>query len=280
MDPAIEALSAHSGGFNFENCKRNAWLEETGKVKKLSFQKTGTTICGMIFKDGVVMGADTRATAGSVVAVKNCSKLHVIQPNMIMAGAGTAADCDAVERQVRSQLDLMRLNTDTEARVSTAVTRLADHLFRYQGHVGAYLILGGVDVTGPHLVEIYANGAVETSPFMSLGSGSLAAISMLEAGYKEDMDQKEAEALVTRAISAGIMNDMGSGSNVDLAILKHGVPTEYKRGKVHNLAIGHRKRAPKEYKFPHGSTRIIKEVREVFKTRIEVVDKSSMEIDG
>lgn len=50
--------------------------------------------------DGVVMGADTRATAGSVVAVKNCSKLHVIQPNMIMAGAGTAADCDAVERCV------------------------------------------------------------------------------------------------------------------------------------------------------------------------------------
>lgn len=34
-------------------------------------------------------------------------------------------------------------------------------------------------------------------------AGSLAAISMLEAGYKEDMDQKEAEALVTRAISAG-----------------------------------------------------------------------------
>ena len=32
--------------------------------------KTGTTIVGMIYKDGVVLGADTRATGGTEVVDK------------------------------------------------------------------------------------------------------------------------------------------------------------------------------------------------------------------
>jgi 20S proteasome alpha/beta subunit len=36
---------------------------------------TGTTIVGCLFKDGIVLGADTRATAGEIVADKNCEKV-------------------------------------------------------------------------------------------------------------------------------------------------------------------------------------------------------------
>lgn len=45
----------------------------------------------MTFQDGIVLGADTRATAGTVVADKNCEKIHYIAPNMFCCGAGTAA---------------------------------------------------------------------------------------------------------------------------------------------------------------------------------------------
>lgn len=51
-------------------------------------RKTGTTIAGIVFKDGVVLGADTRATEGDIVADKNCSKIHYLQPNMYCCGAG------------------------------------------------------------------------------------------------------------------------------------------------------------------------------------------------
>ena len=44
--------------------------------------KTGTTIAGFIFKDGVILGADTRATEGNIVADKNCQKLHYMAPNI------------------------------------------------------------------------------------------------------------------------------------------------------------------------------------------------------
>lgn len=44
--------------------------------------KTGTTICGIIYKDGVILGADTRATEGPIVADKNCEKIHFLAKNM------------------------------------------------------------------------------------------------------------------------------------------------------------------------------------------------------
>ena len=58
-------------------------------VSVLSVQvtKTGTTICAVIFKDGVILGADTRSTGGDIVANKNCEKLHYMAPNIYCAGA-------------------------------------------------------------------------------------------------------------------------------------------------------------------------------------------------
>ena len=43
---------------------------------------------------GVVLGADTRATGGSVVVDKNCEKIHYIAKNIYCCGAGTAADTE------------------------------------------------------------------------------------------------------------------------------------------------------------------------------------------
>ena len=37
---------------------------------------TGTTIVGCVYRDGIVLGADTRATEGDIVADKNCEKVR------------------------------------------------------------------------------------------------------------------------------------------------------------------------------------------------------------
>ncbi|KAI3817059.1 hypothetical protein L1987_10846 [Smallanthus sonchifolius] len=44
----------------------------------------------------VILGADTRATKGSIVADKNCEKIHYLTSNIHCCGAGTAADIEAV----------------------------------------------------------------------------------------------------------------------------------------------------------------------------------------
>jgi 20S proteasome subunit beta 2 len=138
------------GGFNFDMYDRNKMLEKKGLHVKT--KKTGTTIVGVVFKDGVVLGADTRATEGSIVADPDCLKIHYLSPNIYCCGAGTAADTEFVTQMVASELELHRLNTKRESRVSQVEARLTSHLFRYQGHIGAALIVGGVDVKGPALV--------------------------------------------------------------------------------------------------------------------------------
>ena len=116
---------------------------------------------------------------------------------------------------------------------------------RYQGHIGAALVLGGVDATGPHLFTIHPHGSTDKLPYVTMGSGSLAAMAVFENGWKPNMEvcsqlirsrtahithynhvsscprtqREEALQLVTAAISAGIFNDLGSGSNVDACVI-------------------------------------------------------------
>lgn len=73
----------------------------------------------------------------------------------------------------------------------------------YQGYIGAYLVLGGVDSTGPHLFTIHAHGSTDKLPYVAmgiyysvshivlcicLGSGSLAAMAVFEDRYKPEME--------------------------------------------------------------------------------------------
>lgn len=69
-------------GFSFENCQRNAALERVLGLGVPHARKTGTTIAGLVFRDGVILGADTRATNDSVVADKSCEKIHFIAPKI------------------------------------------------------------------------------------------------------------------------------------------------------------------------------------------------------
>ena len=121
---------------------------------------------------------------------------------------------------ISSQLELHRYATRRQPRVVTALTMLKQMLFRYQGHVSAALVLGGVDCTGPHLHTVYPHGSTDELPYVSMGSGSLAAMAVLEDQFKVDMNEEEAIELVRNAIRAGIFNDLGSGSNVDICVLR------------------------------------------------------------
>ena len=217
------ASDAETGGFLFDLHNRNCLLAKQlgGAASALpSAWKTGTTIVGIIYKDGVVLGADTRATGGAEVVDKNCEKIHYLAPNIWCCGAGTAADTEKTTELIASNLELLRLSTGTQSRVVTSLTLLKRLLYRYQGNVSAALVLGGVDVHGPHLYSIHPHGSTQRLPYTTMGSGSLAAMAVFESRFTEDMEEEAAVTLVRDAIRAGIFNDLGSGSNVDVTVIR------------------------------------------------------------
>uniref|UniRef100_A0A674BUD6 Proteasome subunit beta n=1 Tax=Salmo trutta TaxID=8032 RepID=A0A674BUD6_SALTR len=219
-------LEIPTSGFNFENVARNVALEgllEGGHTKTLKPMKTGTTIAGLVCKEGVVLGADTRATSGEVVADKMCAKIHYISPNIYCCGAGTAADTEKTTDLLSSNLTIFSMNSGRNPRVVMAVNILQDMLFRYRGQIGASLILGGVDCTGNHLYTVGPYGSIDNviHPYIVLvwaiiRSGDLAALGILEDRFKPNMELEEAKELVRDAIHSGIMSDLGSGNNIDI----------------------------------------------------------------
>ncbi|KAH9056608.1 nucleophile aminohydrolase [Lactarius vividus] len=212
------AFHSTKPGFDFSNANRNAFLEGKG-VKMPKATSTGTTIVGCLFKDGIVLGADTRATAGEIVADKNCEKIHYISESIRCCGAGTAADTEFITALISSNIELHALSTGRKPRVVTAMTMLKQRLFQHQGHIGAALVLGGVDATGAHLFTIAPHGSTDKLPYVTMGSGSLAAMAVFESGWRPNLERAEALQLVVAAISAGIFNDLGSGSNVDACVI-------------------------------------------------------------
>ncbi|KAJ1659129.1 proteasome core particle subunit beta 2 [Dispira simplex] len=256
-------------GFDFGLTRRNVALESKG-ITAPKATKTGTTIVGLIFKDGVVLGADTRATEGPIVADKNCEKIHYIAPNMYCCGAGTAADTEFTTNMISSQMELHTLSTGREARVVTAMTMLKQYLFRYQGHISAALVLGGFDVTGPHLYTIYPHGSTDKLPFVTMGSGSLAAMAIFESRWRKDMERQDAIDLVNDAIEAGIFNDLGSGSNVDVCVIEKG-HVDYLRNYSRPNERAHKEQS---YTFARGTTAVLKSsVRHL----VEVTDEDAMD---
>ncbi|KAK4597846.1 hypothetical protein RGQ29_015386 [Quercus rubra] len=226
------------GGFSFDLCRRNGMLSKKG-VPPPSYRKTGTTI------DGVILGADTRATEGPIVCDKNCEKIHYMAPNIYCCGAGTAADTEAVTDMVISQLQLHQYHTGRESRVVTALNSFKVSPF-----------------------QIYPHGSTDTLPFATMGSGSLAAMSVFESKYREGLTKEEGIKLVCEAICSGIFNDLGSGSNVDVCVITKG-QKEYLRN--HQLPNPRTYVSSKGFSFPKKTEVLLTRITPL-KEMVEVIE--------
>merc|ERR1739842_227983 len=124
---------------------------------------------------------------------------------------------------------------------------------------------GGVDCTGPHLHTVWPHGSTSTLPYVTMGSGSLAAMAVFEKNYtrKEQINREQAMELVQNAILSGINNDLGSGSNVDLCVITKG-----------KTEIPHKKDF--QYVFKRGTTQILK--REEVKFEDDEYDKQAWNV--
>lgn len=185
-----------------------------------------------------------------------------------------------VTQLIASNLELHSLSTGREPRVVTSLTKLKQHLFKYQGHIGAYLIVAGVDPTGAHLFAVQAHGSTDVGYYQTLGSGSLAAMAVIESRWKIDITKEEAIKLAADAIEAGIWNDLGSGSNVDVCVMEVGKDAQLLRN---YLTPNVREQKQRSYKFPRGTTAVLKEsIYNLVDVREEVIvgGGDEMEVDA
>ncbi|HIH15686.1 MAG TPA: proteasome subunit beta [Nanoarchaeota archaeon] len=187
--------------------------------------KHGTTTIAMICKDGVVMAADRRATAGYLIAHKKTTKVVPISDHMAITTAGLVSDIQLFTKIIKSQIMLLKMRKGKEPSVKEAANLLANLAYSnirrpsmIPGIVG--FLFGGYDKTGYQLYEISFDGSImEVDDYASDGSGSSVAIGVLETLYKKDLSVDEGKEIAVRALSAAMSRDSATGNGIDVIVI-------------------------------------------------------------
>src|SRR3990172_11330492 len=71
--------------------------------------ETGTTTLGIVCKDGVVLAADRRATAGTLIAHKRTKKIYKLDDNIGLTTAGLVGVLQVLARYIMAEVELYKL---------------------------------------------------------------------------------------------------------------------------------------------------------------------------
>ncbi len=189
--------------------------------------KTGTTTVGIACEDGIVLAADKRATAGTMIVDKRAEKVHVINDDFAVTIAGGVSDAQLLIKLVRAELKLKEVKTNKRPTAKEAANLLGGLLYsniRRPSMIPgiAHFLLGGKDKEGTHLYDLFPDGSVTPiRDFVSSGSGSVFALGVLETQYKEDMTTDEAVKVAVKAINTALKRDSCSGNGIDVVVVKN-----------------------------------------------------------
>jgi proteasome beta subunit len=182
--------------------------------------KTGTTTVGIVCKDGVVMGADMRATMGHLIAHKTTDKLFKIDQHMAMTIAGSVGDAQTLVRWLTSEVELYKVKRGAEMSIKAASTLMAN-ILNQRKFTPFYvqLLIGGVDLEGSHIYSLDAAGGSIPDKFVTTGSGSVFVYGVLEDHYKDNMSLEDGLDLAVRGIAAAMKRDSASGDGMNVCVI-------------------------------------------------------------
>jgi proteasome beta subunit len=180
----------------------------------------GTTTVGIKAKDGVVLCADMRASAGYFIANNNTMKIQQIDDHAGMTMAGGVADAQNITDILRYHANLHRIQKNEPISIKS-LTRLTSLIFHQnRGYpFMADILVGGYDKQGPALFNIDMFGSVEEKTYVTTGSGSPVAYGLLEEEYRDDLSVEAAKVIALRAVKAAIIRNIGTGDGINVSII-------------------------------------------------------------
>lgn len=186
--------------------------EITGRQISINFDK-GTTTLAFLYKNGIVVCADSRATGGQYIGSQSVRKIIPINKFLLGTMAGGAADCVYWERVLSERCRLYELRNREPISVAAASKLLANMLYNYKGSqlsLGV-MICGWDHKRGPKIYMVDNDARRLPGQLFSVGSGSVFAYGVLDKGYRFDMSDDEAYDLGRRAIYHATHRDAYSG---------------------------------------------------------------------
>lgn len=194
--------------------------------------KSNTSLVGIKCKDGIIMGADRRGTAGTIVMEKTTQKINRINDYILAAYTGSVADLQLTNKVVAAELRLKELKSKSKPTVKEAAHFLSMITYRnirapsmIPSMVGT--LIAGVDEDGKFsLFSIEPAGSVrEVEDYdANFSSGMPYIIGLLERQWKKEITVEEGIELAKEALKSSTQRDVGSGNGIDVfTITKEGI---------------------------------------------------------
>lgn len=194
--------------------------------------KTGTSILGIVCKDGVVMAADRRATAGNLILNKNAKKAIKLNDYLVISGTGTSSDIDMLQKVITAELRLKELRSKQRPSVKEAANLIANMAYRNIRQPTMIPFIAGTLVAGFNedgTAELYsiepAGSVMEVEDYdANFSSGMPFILGLLERQYKKNLTVKEGVELALEALKSSTQRDNASGNGMDVfTITKEGI---------------------------------------------------------
>lgn len=195
--------------------------------------KSGTSILGVVCKDGIVIAGDRRTTAGGqIVMAKRSKKVVKINDYLVTAGTGVASDIDIVQRVLAAELKLKELKSRSRPTVKEAASLFGMITYRNIRSFSAIPSIVGSLVAGLNedsTIELYtvepAGGVYKVDDYdANFGSGMPYILGLLERQYKKNMSIEEGVELAKEALKSSLERDPGSGNGIDIfTVTKDGI---------------------------------------------------------
>lgn len=203
-------------------------MEDKSKVSNLDENtlkkiiKSSTTTVGIIVKDGVVIGTESQATAGYMVATKTAQKLFQINDFTAATISGGVADCQYVVNQLKAFSRLKEVEEEKvpDPKYIASITR--NILFSGRSYFLCMMIIGGYSQREKKglLYGVDLLGTMyEEENFLSFGSGSPFSLGVLEVDWKPNLTKSAGIDLIKSAITSSRERDAASGFDIQLCAI-------------------------------------------------------------
>jgi proteasome alpha subunit len=181
----------------------------------------GTASVGVRTPDGVVLGA-VRRVRSPLMERSSVEKLHKADDHVGIASAGHVADARQLIDFARRRAQTERLRYDEAIPIETLTKSVTDHIQQYTQTGGARpfgvaLLVGGISDGEPRLFETDPSGTPYEWQATAVGGDREAIQSVLEEGYREDLDLDGGVDLALRGLAA--TNDDLSADGVEIATI-------------------------------------------------------------
>jgi proteasome beta subunit len=194
--------------------------------------KTGTITVGIVCKNGVVLAAEKRTSAGEgFILSKKEIKIHKLTDNIAVTTAGNVSDIQMIIKLTKAEIKLKELRTKSKVSVREAANLFGSILYQHARSFSTIFpviafVMAGKDAHGFSLYQINFDGSVmKFDDYVTTGAyGSIMGYALLEDEWNTNLTLQQGVDLAVKVVKTSIKRDATTGDGINIVTIdKEGV---------------------------------------------------------